>query len=160
MSEVQWSRDPVRSSVATGSPNIDFLDVWDFRELLLEIVGLQFGGAPSDVLVQASPDGVNFDAVGANYLHLNAIGGNGILWGTALPITTAIGCRMHFNHWDELQETWVGVRGGRTASPTGARYTTCIYKPSLRLGGLRITNVAGANWTVNNGVYLRQRQAP
>lgn len=159
MSEIPWCHDPIRSSVAVGSPNIDFLNMFDYAQLLIEIVGLQVAaGAVPDILLQLSIDDATFDATPGHYNALQALGGNGILLSTALPLNVTHGCRVIIDWWDQPREAWAKVRGGRTTSNNGARFSTTIFTPNSRRTGLRITNSTGANWSVNNGVYIRQRQ--
>ena len=158
MSEIQFSRDPVKSSIAVGSPNIDFLNLFDFREVVVDILGLAYAaGGPTDTLLQFSIDNATFDATPGNYVSFNAIGGNGVPLAINQANAIVIAGRVLINHYDQLQETWAEVRSGRTTSNNGGRWSTVVHKPAARITGFRITNAAGINWTTNNGVLVRGR---
>lgn len=160
MSEITFSRDPTRFSNAVGSPNIDFMNLFDFREVTIDVVGLAYAaGGPTDTLLQFSTNNSTFDTTAANYVTYGAVGTSN---GAAIALNQAnaviIAGRLIINHYDELMETWLEPRFGRTISNNGGRWNVVLYKPQLRITGFRITNAAGINWTTNSGVYVRQRQ--
>lgn len=166
MPELTWSARPIRSSVAVGSPNIDFMGLFDFSQLQLSIEGLTHAtvGADPEVLIKLSFDNVNFDDDPLSYIHIGWTAApaapNGGFWvNTALAENISLNGRMVFDNWNAPRTTWINWRGGRAGAAGGLRWFEGYSKQAKPAVGMRITNSLGYNWTTNLGVYLRQRQS-
>lgn len=161
MPEITWSR-PVQSSVAVGSPNIDFFNLFDLGAVMVNINGLGYDtGVPdTDLLVQLSFDNATFDTTAANYVCLSwtTAASAGFLLTSPFDEDVLLAGSLRFEHWDKLAPTWMRWRGGRTSSTVGNRMPVGFHTQPKKPVGLRITNSLGYNWTTNNGVYVRQRQ--
>lgn len=160
MIETSWWSSPIRRTHEIGAVNIDLLFLGQYRDLQLEIAGLQHNsGGTSDVVMQFSTDnGATWDVTAGNYINVcdptPAIAGVPLI-GTLASLTSFSG-KAELHNFNTPYPCGVLQRMGRLASNTAVRTGPTFHSTLVARNAIRI--IAASAFTMNLGVILRTRR--
>lgn len=141
-----WSKYPIRRDATAGGATINFADLDEFEELLLEIRGLQSASGTPDFMLQFSADnGSSIDVT--HYIHAGNTGTAGMIFATAVPATTPVAATIELFHWSLARRTWGRINGGREGSATGLRRNNAYNSVVGPWNYLRIANTGAVNFS-------------
>ena len=159
MIETVWGENPIRRDMSIGAATIDFLNLGDFRELQMELHGLQQNVGASDIALQFSTDnGATWDVTAGNYvLAADAAGAIvGVPLTAALPVQTSLAGLVEIFNFNSSWQAVTVSRCGRLASSTQVKTGPTYHTPLVGRNAIRL--ICTNPFTMNLGVLLRTRK--
>lgn len=151
-----WGR-VIGSLTTTGVAALTFPNLGDFREIRIEIEGLQHNSGTPDFVVQISTDNGS-TYISSSYISNGATGTSGFIFSASVPVLTSISGAITLYDFNVARPTWADIRCGREGSATAARSNTARYSPSSVCNALQVTNSTATNFTSNTIVRLYGKQ--